>query len=291
MDKMITWLRQEYESIFKDRRSGQMTVSRGKVHTYLGKTLDYTICGQVKITMIGYVDEILTAFNKVDPKGCGTNTSTASKNLFKINKDCEKLQPGKAMEFHNLVAKTLYATKCARPVTCTAITFLMMRVQAPNKDDWNKLVHLMKYLRGRRTMLLILSTNSSGILKWWVDASFTVHPNMLGHSGGGLSLGQGFSIVSSSKQKINSCSSTETEIVGADDLCQQSFGPHISWELKATTFKTIFCSKTTRALFFWRRVARLQAASAPSTSTFSISPLPTESKRAMCHWSCVQLET
>jgi hypothetical protein len=35
--------------------------------------------------------------------------------------------------------------------TCTAIAFLMPRVWAPNKDDWNKLVHLMKYLRGTRT--------------------------------------------------------------------------------------------------------------------------------------------
>jgi hypothetical protein len=66
MDKMIKWLRQEYESIFEDG-SGQMTVSRGKVHTYLGMTLDYTLRGQVKIMMIGYVDEILTAFDKADP--------------------------------------------------------------------------------------------------------------------------------------------------------------------------------------------------------------------------------
>jgi hypothetical protein len=38
-------------------------------------------------------------------------------------------------------------------------------------------------------MPLILSANGSGILKWWVDTSFVVHPNMHGHSGGGLSLG------------------------------------------------------------------------------------------------------
>jgi hypothetical protein len=106
MDKMIKWLRQEYESIFEDG-SGEMTVSRGKVHTYLGMTLDYTVRGQVKITMIGYVDEILTAFDKADPKGRGTKTSAASENLFKIDEDCEKLQPSKAVEFHNLVAKTL----------------------------------------------------------------------------------------------------------------------------------------------------------------------------------------
>jgi hypothetical protein len=67
-------------------------------------------------------------------------------------------------------------------------------------------------------MPLILSNNGSGILKWWVDASFAVHPNMRGHSGGGLSLGRGFPIISSTKQKLNTRSSTETEIVGADDF-------------------------------------------------------------------------
>jgi hypothetical protein len=73
-------------------------------------------------------------------------------------------------------------------------------------------------------MPLILSANGSGILKLWVDASFGVHPNMRGHSGGGLSLGRGFPIVSSTKQKLNTRSSTETEIMGADN-----FMPAIRW--------------------------------------------------------------
>jgi hypothetical protein len=41
----------------------------------------------------------------------------------------------------------------------------------------------------------------------------------------------------------------------------------------------MFCSKTTRVLFFWRRMERLQAASARSTSTFGTSLLPTELER------------
>ena len=158
------------------------------------------------------------------PKDAAPRAVLHPENLFKIDEDCEKLQPKKAVEFHNLVAKTLYATKRARPDTCTAIAFLTTRVRAPDKDDWKKLSHLMKYLRGTRSMPLILSANGSGILKWWVDASFAVHPNMRGHSGGGLSLGRGFPIVSSTKQKLNTRSSTETEIVGADD-----FMPAICW--------------------------------------------------------------
>ena len=90
VDELIGWLRREYESIFEDG-TGQMTVSRGKVHKYLGMTLDYSIRGQVMITMIDYVDEILNAFNKADPKAGGTKSSAAPDNLFKIDEDCEKL--------------------------------------------------------------------------------------------------------------------------------------------------------------------------------------------------------
>jgi hypothetical protein len=223
MDSMIEYLRQEYESIFEDG-SGVMTVSRGKIHKYIGMTLYYTVRGQVKITMFDYVDEILTAFDKAEPKGGGTKTSAAPDSLFKVDENCEKLKQDKAVEFHNLVAKTVYSTKRARPDTCTAITFLTTRVRAPDKDDWNKLVHLMRYSRGTRTMTLILSDNVSGILKWWVDTSFAVHPNIRGDSGGGLSLGRGFPIVSSTKQNLNTQSSTETEIVG-----DGYFMPAIYW--------------------------------------------------------------
>jgi hypothetical protein len=123
-----------------------------------------------------------------------------------------------------MVANTLYATKRARPDTCTAIAFPTTRVREPDKDDWAKLVHLMRYITGTRKMPLILSANGSGILKWWVDVSFAVHPSMGGHSGGGMLLGHVFPVVSSTKQKLNTHSSTQTEIVGADD-----FMPAICW--------------------------------------------------------------
>jgi hypothetical protein len=164
MDGMIGYLWMKYESIFEDK--------------YLGMTLDYSVPGQVKITMINYVDEILAAFHKAEPKGGGTKTCAVPDSLFKVDEECEKLAQAKAVEFHNLVAKTLYATKLARPVTCTAIVFLTTSVREPDNDDLTKLVHLIRYIRGTRMMPLIMSANGSGILKWWVDASFAVHPIM-----------------------------------------------------------------------------------------------------------------
>jgi hypothetical protein len=78
MDKMIKWLRKNYELIFEDG-SGKMTVSRGKVHKYLGMTLDYTKPGQVKVTMIEFVDEILTAGAFLTPRIATVNPARATK--------------------------------------------------------------------------------------------------------------------------------------------------------------------------------------------------------------------
>jgi len=223
-DKMIDWLRNNYESIFEDG-SGQMKVCRGKVHKFLGMQLDFRQAGKVIVTMIDYIKETLAAFEKVAPKVKGTKTSAAPKDLFVVDDDSPKLDEKRAVAYHNIVAKVLFTTKRARPDTCTSIAFLMTRVREPDKDDWRKMCHLMMYLRGTITLALILcATVGLGILKWWVDASFCVHPNMRGHSGGGLSLGQGFPIVGSTKQKLNTRSSTETELVGVDD-----FMPSIIW--------------------------------------------------------------
>jgi hypothetical protein len=67
-----------------------MTVSRGRVHKYLGMTLDYTVRGRVNISMFDYVDEIINAIDKAEPKEGGTKSSAAPDNLFKVDEDREK---------------------------------------------------------------------------------------------------------------------------------------------------------------------------------------------------------
>ena len=84
--------------------------------------------------------------------------------------------------------------------------------------------HLIKYVRGTKEMPLILGANGTGILKWYVDGSYGVHPNMRGHSGGSLTMGGGFPVIASKKQRLNNRSSTESEVVGVDD-----FMPGILW--------------------------------------------------------------
>jgi hypothetical protein len=135
-----------------------------------------------------------------------------------VNEDCEKLSDEAAAAFHTILAKALYVTKRARLDISLAIAFLMMRVMSPNIEDWENLRHLMEYLRGDRERPLILGANNEGMLMWYVDVSFAVHPNMRGHTGGGMTMGRDFPISVFTKQKLDTKSSTESELVGIDDM-------------------------------------------------------------------------
>jgi hypothetical protein len=143
-----------------------------------------------RITMYDYLDGILQAFDEAVKKhGDGFKPVTkqrfktpAPDNLFVVNEDCDKLSEAVSADFHTIVAKTLYVIKRARPDTCLAIAFLTTRVRAPDTDDWEKLCHRMEYLRGDRDQPLVLGADNDGLLMWYVDASFAVHPNR-GHTG------------------------------------------------------------------------------------------------------------
>lgn len=56
-----------------------------------------------------------------------------------------------------------------------------------------------------------------GKLRTWVDALYVVHTDMKSHTGGIMSLGIGGLVPKSGKQKLNTKSSTEAELVGASD--------------------------------------------------------------------------
>ena len=51
----------------------------------------------------------------------------------------------------------------------------------------------------------------------WIDASYAVHPNIRGHTGGAISFGKGVVHARAGKQKLNVKSSTEAEIVGLSE--------------------------------------------------------------------------
>ena len=141
--------------------------------------------------------------------------------LFKVDEDAVKLDQARAKAFHNITAKGIYVAKRVRPDISLSIAFLTTRVKGPDTDNWRKLCHLVEYLRSTCGLPLILVANGTGVLSWYVDASFAVHPDMKGHTGGAMTMGTGFPLDKSTKHKLNTRSSTESEIVAVDNLIQQ----------------------------------------------------------------------
>ncbi len=67
VDDAIDWLRRDYESIFEDG-SGAMVVHRGKIHKYLGMSIDFSKKGITSVSMVDYVKDIVSSWDKASGK-------------------------------------------------------------------------------------------------------------------------------------------------------------------------------------------------------------------------------
>ena len=106
-------------------------------------------------------------------------------------------------------------------------SFLCSHLTCPDEDDYKKLTRLIRYLQHTLHMCLILGKDSTDSMRWWIDASYAVHPDMHGHTGATMSMGNGSVYSGSWKQKIVTRSSTEREVVGLYDVL-----PQILWMKK-----------------------------------------------------------
>ena len=216
-DKFEDWLIGMYDKDPKGNVVGKLKRCSGKQLEYLGMTLDYRIPGEVTFRMDKYTKAMVETFEADIKKEIPHAKTPAAEHLFTVRDDVPRLGDEKALIFHNATAKALYLCKRARPDIQTAVSFLTTRVKEPDEDDWKKLIRMMGNLKATIELALTLRDDGQGAA-WWIDASFAVHPNMRGHTGGNMTLGKGSIISKSSKQKLNNSSSTEAELVGTYDM-------------------------------------------------------------------------
>jgi hypothetical protein len=107
-------------------KEAPLSVTRGKIHEYLGMTIDYSKKGKVKITMIPYIKSML---DELPPDLASKAATPAASHLFQLNEDAEKLDKYTAQLFHHNVAKLLFLCKRACPDMQTAIAFLCTQVK------------------------------------------------------------------------------------------------------------------------------------------------------------------
>ena len=109
-------------------KEAPLTVTRGKIHDYLGMTIDFSKKGSMKINMVEYVESIL---DEAPPEMTGEAVTPAGKHLFEINSKPTPLEGEMAELFHSITAKLLFLAKRGRPDIQVAVAFLTTRVKVP----------------------------------------------------------------------------------------------------------------------------------------------------------------
>ena len=204
-----------------------ITITRGKLHKYLGMTIDYRTSGKVKFNMYQFIDDVLQTVPDIYKKGIGMATA-APENLYEIREDDDEglvILPSKEKEeYHTLTMKLMYLSKRARPDLQTSIAFHSTRVRRPDLDDQKKLARTIRHLEYTKHLPMILSWDNEGNIQWYVDISFAVHEDMKSRTGMLMKLGSGIVYGGSNKQKINTSSTTQAELVGVSDAM-----PKVLW--------------------------------------------------------------
>lgn len=136
---------------------------------------------------------------------------------IQVDHEAAALSGTDADVFHSVVAKLLYVSLRTRMDILLPVIFLCTRVSVSTVQDRAKLKRVLEYVNGTLDLTYTLGADDLKRFRTWVDASYAVHPDMRSHMGGGLSFGTGALLCKSSKQKLNTKSSTEAEVVGASD--------------------------------------------------------------------------
>lgn len=162
-------------------------------------------------------DDIRKVIDDFSEEIRGDVSSPASKKLFVNTDTAVRLNEADSEEFHSTVAKLLFYMKRVRPDIELPIGYLCTRVTKSTNKDWNKLKRVLGWLKHTIQKKRIIGACTLNEAYTWIDASYAVHEDMKGHTGGAISFGIGTINASARKQKVNTLSSTETEYVGVSE--------------------------------------------------------------------------
>lgn len=208
---------------FLKNRYGEITSSDRPVLNYLGMVFDLLVVGEARMTMKGYVEDVITYAGIT-----GTNArSPATDGLFETREDAELVDETERSWFHSVVAKLAYLAKRARPECLTAVAYLATRVIKCTRDDIEKLKQALKYVAGRKKRGVVLRPGKLGVrVRLYVDAAYGVHSDGKSHTGSCVVIGDvGAMHYKSSKQSIVTKSSTEAELIALSDSANE--GLHV----------------------------------------------------------------
>ena len=214
VEQFVGWLEETHGDA-----NGSVTVDWEPKLNCIGMDLDFSEPQVLKVDMSECIKDMVKEFVETIAPPSGSKAPWTDR-LFQVNEDSPALTPAQKEVFHTHVAKALFAACRGRPDIRPAVAFLTTRVRAPTDQDWIKLIKMMDCLKSTEGEVLRLGRHEeddSLTLHWFWDASFAVHEDFRSHTGGNLTAGMGAILSASQKQKLNSRSSREAELIAVDD--------------------------------------------------------------------------
>lgn len=209
------WVYQQLVEEYKE-----VSITRGTTHSYLGQTMDFTTAGEVRVSMDGYIEDMLKAYEIT-----GERSTPGGVDLYEVDTELPLLDGIELQQLRSRTMKLLYLVQRVCPEALTQVSFLTTRVTKGTSQDIKKLLHVLKYINANKlqyiTLKMALTEGGIANIFAFVDASFAVHVDMKSHTGMVLSLGYGCIYTMSKKQTLVTKSSTEAELVAVSDAIPQ----------------------------------------------------------------------
>jgi hypothetical protein len=163
---------------------------------------------EIKVNQLGYIDNMVIKYLPKQPLNFPSVPASAS-----ILKKKSSSSPVSSTKYLSIVMTLMYLARHTRPDILMPVTFLATKSASPTAEYYSDAIRIIAYVHNTRSITMRFSHSASMEPSIYADASHLLHQDARGHGGIILSLGSAPIMTKSYKLKLNTKSSTESELV------------------------------------------------------------------------------
>ena len=243
----------------------------------------------ITLTQESYIDDLLSKFNMTECNPAKTPAITTT--VLKMAK-FQQIESSTEYPFRELVGALLFIARMTRPDILTATTMTARYCQNPNEEHVTAAKRILRYLKGTRTMGIVLGGTKTPKIEIYADASYASDVDDRKSTTGYIVLYNGPIDFMCKKQATVATSTTEAEINALDtatkigmwtrqlieDISGTSIGLTQIWEDNQAAIAIVNgrTGSKSRTKHYDVKVRFIQEQLNPETKKFVLSYCPTE---------------
>jgi hypothetical protein len=160
------------------------------------------------VNQIGYIENMVCKFLPKPPLSYPSVPALPS-----LLKKKPTSTPISSTKYLSIVMTLMYLARHTRPDILMPVTFLATKSAVPTAEYYSDALRIIAYVSNTKLMSMQFSNSASMTPCIYADSSHLLHEDARGHGGIILSLGSAPILTKSYKLKLNTRSSTESELV------------------------------------------------------------------------------